>query len=108
MDLQNLTLVIIREITLLRFGPLQRDQPFHRDTLPQQAALAAIRANCLSDTLDLRMRRSNEENSPGRICRHLSIEVGHRAGALGTRHLPHSTQFLKFLEPTFGRIPYSF
>jgi len=66
MNYQCLPLTVVRQITFLRFRPLQRDVLIHRDALTEMAALKKVIANRASDTANSLMCKCDYQNAPRR------------------------------------------
>jgi len=70
---QHLPLTVVRQITLLRIRPLQRQISIHRDTVAEMTAFRKVIANRTSDPANFLMRGRDNQNTPRRIGGHLPV-----------------------------------
>ncbi len=102
MNYQHLPLTVVRQITFLRFRPLQRDVSIHRDALAEMTALRKVIANRASDTANFLMRRRDNQNTPRRIGGHLPVEISNRTATLDKGNLCTAPSRSSFSKPCSG------
>src|SRR5579883_937002 len=95
MHYQHLPLMVVRQITFLRFRPLQWDVSIHRDALAEKTALRKVIANRASDAAYFLMRGRDNQNTPRRIGGHLAVEISNRTATLDKGDLVHSAKALQ-------------
>ncbi len=101
---QDLALLIIRQILLLRFSPLQRRMALKNLSRSQVSALLHALANCMSDPTNFLMCAGNDKHFAAWISRQFSIGRCHRLRTFQVWNLAYGPELLKFLKPLFGRL----
>src|SRR6202012_3307453 len=100
---EHLPRLVVRNVLLLNFRPLQRDVLLEHFTPSKHSILLQLFSNRMSDTADLFVCRPGDEHALARISAHLPIGLRYGLAAFQVRNLSNRAQALKLGETLIRR-----